>query len=114
LPAELVAGEVDRVVYVEPTMADASLTIEAYVSSPFVGDDLLDVTCDLFTIERGTGMSTVSAQCRTEEGMIVGEAFLTVMAYGPDFSAGNSCEDAAPLAAEMVFSCTVEDPVPAA
>jgi hypothetical protein len=55
----------------------------------------------------------VTARCRAAEGMTGREASLDVMAYGADFSTGNSCEDTAPLAAEMVFSCTVEDPVPA-
>jgi hypothetical protein len=114
LPADPVAGEVDRVVYVEPTSAGAKFTIEAIIFSPFVGDDLLDATCDLFTIERGTGGTTVTARCRAAEGMTGREASLGVMAYGADFSAGNSCEDTTPLAAEMVLSCTVEDPVPAA
>ena len=54
----------------------------------------------------------MTAQCRAGEVMTGREAGLDVMAYGADFSAGNSCEDAAPLAAEMVLSCTVEDPVP--
>jgi hypothetical protein len=109
------AVEVDRVVYVEPTEADASLTIEAFVSGPIVDVDAgRDVTCDLFTIERGTSGATVSAQCRAAEGMIGREASLTVMASGPRGRSTILCEDTAPLAAEMVLSCTVEDPVPAA
>ena len=114
VPADLVAGEVDRVMYVEPTKAGAKFTIEAIIFGPFVGDDLLDVTCDLFTIERGTSGATVSAQCRAEEGMIGREAGLDVNAYNRGHGVVNVCEDTAPLAAEMVLSCTVEDPVPAA
>ena len=107
------AVEVDRVVYVEPTKADAKLTIEAFVFGPVVGDEVVgDVTCSRFAFERVTGGTTVTAQCRAGEVMTGREAGLDVMAYGADFSAGNSCEDTAPLAAEMVFSCTVEDPVP--
>jgi hypothetical protein len=109
------AVEVDRVVYVEPTVDDAKLTIEAVVFGPIVDVDAgRDVTCDLFTIERSTSGATVSAQCRAEEGIIGREASLTVMASGPRGRATILCEDAAPLAAEMVLSCTVEDPVPAA
>jgi hypothetical protein len=108
------AVEVDRVVYVEPTMADASLTIEAFVSGPIVDVDAgRDVTCDLFTIERGTRGATVSAQCRAEAGMIGREAFLAVHASGRRGRSTILCEDTVPLAAEMVLSCTVEDPVPA-
>jgi hypothetical protein len=109
-----VAVEIDRVVYVEPTMADAKLIIEAIVLGPIVDVDAgRDVTCDLFTIERSTRGATVSAQCRAEAGMIGREASLAVHAYGPHGRAVIACEDAAPLAAEMVLSCTVADPVPA-
>jgi len=48
--------------------------------------------------------------------MIGREAYLNVEAYGPrrgNESAVSRCEDVAPLAADIVFSCTVEDPVPA-
>jgi hypothetical protein len=105
---------VDRVVYVEPTLAGAKLSIEAIVFGPIVDVDAgRDVTCDLFTIERGTSGATVSAHCRAAEGMIGREASLTVHAYGPRGRGAIVCEDAAPLAAELVLSCTVEDPVPA-
>jgi hypothetical protein len=72
-----------------------------------------DVACSLFAFERGTGDTTVSAHCRAEEGMIGREAILTVHAYNRGRGVVNVCEDAAPLAADMVLSCTVEDPVPA-
>jgi hypothetical protein len=111
--AELVAAEVDRVLYVEPTKAGAKFRIEAIIFGPIVGDEVGgDVTCSRFAFERVTGGTTVTAQCRAGEVMTGREAGLDVMAYGADFSAGNSCEDTTPLAAEMVFSCTVEDPVP--
>ena len=110
-------SEIDSVLYAEPTMAGAKFSIEAIVFVGFVGDDdVRDVTCYLFAIERGTSGTTVSAYCRAEEGMIGREAYLDVKAYGPrrgNESAVSRCEDAAPLAADMVFSCTVEDPVPA-
>ena len=106
------AGEVDRVVYVEPTKAGAQFSIEAIILGPVVGDDVLDATCSLFAFERGTGGTTVSAHCRAENVIIGREAILTVHAYGPRDGAVSRCEDAAPLAADMVFSFTVEDPVP--
>jgi hypothetical protein len=112
--AVLEAIEIDRVLYVEPTIADAKFSIEAIVFGPVVGDDVVrDATCSLFTIERGTSDTTVSAHCRAEEGIIDREAILAVHAYGPRGRPVNVCEDAAPLAADMVLSCTVEDPVPA-
>ena len=44
--AELVAAEVDRVVYVEPTKAGAKFRIEAIIFGPVVGDEVAgDVTC---------------------------------------------------------------------
>ncbi len=107
------AVEIDRVVYVEPTKAGAKFSIEAIVLGPFVGDDVRDATCSLFAFERGTGDTTVSAHCRAEEVMIGREAILTVHAYNRGRGVVNVCEDAAPLAADMVLSCTVEDPVPA-
>ena len=92
-----------------------SFTIEAFVFGPVVDVDAgRDVTCDLFTIERGTSGATVTAQCRAAEGMIGREASLDVMASGAAAARRILCEDTAPLAAEMVLSCTVEDPVPAA
>ena len=98
-------------------MAGAKFSIEAIVFVGFVGDDdERDATCYLFAIERGTGGTTVSAYCRAEEVMIGREAYLNVEAYGPrreNESAVRRCEDVAPLAADIVFSCTVEDPVPA-
>jgi hypothetical protein len=110
-------SEIDSVLYAEPTMAGAKFSIEAIVFVGFGGDDdVRDATCYLFTIERGTSGTTVSAYCRAEEVMIGREAYLDVRAYGPrrgNESAVSHCEDTAPLAADMVFSCTVEDPVPA-
>ena len=110
-------SEIDSVLYAEPTMAGAKFSIEAIVFVGFVGDDdVRDASCYLFTIERGTGGTTVSAFCRAEAVMIGREAYLNVGAYGPrrgNDSAVSRCEDAAPLAADIVFSCTVEDPVPA-
>jgi hypothetical protein len=110
-------SEIDSVLYAEPTMAGAKFSIEAIVFVGFVGDDdVRDATCYLFAIKRGTGGTTVSAHCQADEVMIGREAYLDVKAYGPrrgNESAVSRCEDAAPLAADMVFSCTVEDPVPA-
>jgi hypothetical protein len=110
-------SEIDSVLYAEPTMAGAKFSIEAIVFVGFGGDDdARDATCYLFAIERGTSGTTVSAYCRAEEVMIGREAYLDVKAYGPrrgNESAVSRCEDAAPLAADMVFSCTVADPVPA-
>jgi hypothetical protein len=108
------AVEIDRVVYVEPTKAGAKFSIEAIVLGPIVGDDAgRDATCSRFAFERGTRGTTVSAQCRAAEGMIGREAILAVHAYNRGRGVVNVCEDTVPLAAEMVLSCTVEDPVPA-
>jgi len=107
-------NEVDSALYAEPTMAGAKFSIEALVMVGFAGNDDYDgVGCEMFIFERGENAATVSAYCRAEEALIGRAAYLDVQVYGPrrgNDSAPSSCEDVAPLAAMLVFSCTVEVP----
>jgi hypothetical protein len=108
-------SEVDSALYAEPTMAGAKFSIEALVMVGFIGnDDYRGVSCEMFIFERGEDTATVSAFCRAEEALTGRAAYLRVQVYGPrrgNQSAPSSCEDAAPLAESLVFSCTVDVPL---
>ncbi len=107
-------SEVGSALYGEPTMAGAKFSIEALVMVGFVGnDDSGGVGCEMFIFERGEDSATVSAYCRADEALMGRAAYLRVQVYGPrhgNDSVSISCEDVAPLAAMVVFSCTVDVP----
>lgn len=101
--------EVDSALYAEPTMMGAQFSIEAMlmVDSEIVGD----VACELFAIERGASSATITALCHADPSLAGRAAYLDVKVRGPRQGSGGTfghCEDAAPLAEMMAFSCTVD------
>jgi hypothetical protein len=104
--------EVDSAIYAEPTMVGARFSLEAML---MVDSDVYpaDVGCEIFFFERGEVSATVSAYCRAGASLTGRAARLTVTAYGPDRGVSGPayyCEDIAPLAEHVIFSCTVELP----
>jgi hypothetical protein len=106
--------EVDSAMYAEPTLVGAKFKIEAKVMVGFLGDDdLSGVTCDLFTFERGENSATVTTFCRADELLAGRAANLEVDASNlrpGDEGIPYRCDDVAPLAANVAFSCTVDLP----
>ena len=106
--------EVDSAIYAEPTLMSANLMIEAKLMVGFLGeDDRRGVSCQLFVIERGELSATVTAFCQTGEQLAGRSSYLDVEARSrKDGSDGvlYQCKDAALLAPNVAFSCTVELP----
>lgn len=106
--------EVDSAMYAEPTLMGANLMIEAKVMVGFLGeDDVSRVTCELFTIERGAAGATVTTFCRADESLAGRAAYLVVDASNIRTRGDGipyRCEDVAPLAVHVAFSCTVDFP----
>lgn len=104
--------EVDSAIYAEPTMVGAKFSLEAMV---MVDSDVYpaDVGCEIFFFERGEVSATVSAYCRADTALAGRAGKLVVTASGPLLGASGPayrCEDVAPLADFINFSCTVELP----
>ena len=106
--------EVGSSMYTEPTMAGAKFKLEAKVMVGFLEEDEIDgVTCDLFVVERGAASATVTTFCRADDLLAGRAAYLDVDASNLRTMGGGipyRCEDVAPLAEIVAFSCTVELP----
>lgn len=106
--------EVGSSMYAEPTLMSAMLKIEAKVMVGFNGEDNVGgVTCDLFTFERGEASVTVTTFCRADDLLAGRAAYLDVDASNLRTMGSGipyRCEDVAPLAANVAFSCTVDLP----
>lgn len=104
--------EVDSAIYAEPTMVGARFSLEAML---MIDSDVYpaDVGCEIFFFERGEVSATVSAYCGAGASLAGRAARLTVTANGPNRGVTGPayyCEDIAPLAEHVIFSCTVELP----
>jgi len=101
--------EVASVIYAEPALGVAGLSIEAIV---FVqtGKYLKDVQCRLFTVERDAPKTKITAYCEAPKDAIGKQASLDVSANNPDANSASGCGVARELRRNTRFSCTVSDP----
>ena len=101
--------EVASVIYAEPALGVAGLSIEAIV---FVrsGKYLRAVQCPLFTVERDTPQTKITAICEVRKDAIGKQASLDVSADNPNANSGSGCSVVRDLRRDTRFSCTVSDP----
>ena len=102
--------EVASVIYAEPALGVAGLSIEAIV---FVrsGEYLRAVDCPLFTVERDAPQTKITAFCEARKDAIGKQASLDVSADNPNANSGSGCSVVRDLGRNTRFSCTVSDPV---
>ena len=101
--------EVASVIYAEPALGVAGLSIEAIV---FVqtGKYLRAVRCPLFTVERDAPKTKITAFCEARKDAIGKQASLEVRADNPNANSASGCGVARDLRRNTRFSCTVSDP----
>jgi hypothetical protein len=101
--------EVASVIYAEPALGVAGLSIEAIV---FVktGKYLRAVECPLFTVERDAPKTKITAFCEARKDAIGKQASLEVRADNPNANSASGCGVARDLQRNTRFSCTVSDP----
>jgi hypothetical protein len=101
--------EVASVIYAEPALGVAGLSIEAIV---FVrtGKYLRGVQCPLFTVERDAPKTKITAFCEARKDAIGKQANLEVSADNPNANSGSGCSVVRELRRNTRFSCTVSDP----
>ena len=102
--------EVASVIYAEPALGVAGLSIEAIV---FVktGKYLKSVDCPLFTVERDAPKTKITAFCEARKDAIGKQASLEVRADNPNANSASGCGVVRDLRRNTRFSCIVSDPV---